>query len=280
MKIYEIRDSVQDISIGTLIYYERARAYIVELEEKLDQWNSPLLFANYVRNGVYTMPREVSAMWVSERVIPSGRQNIQSILQRHKMKEYDEMRLLELSEGRCSQDDLYIRKMDELPKYVKKRNAHNLVDVVFEDDYTIVCLFVDGVVKKLLMKDVVAGVKTINKKAGSRLYDAERLKQVLMSENLYKSGEMFVGGYGITFNNTIDVPAYLLYSINKEQQIVAADFEEYIKKNILDTGSVTEVLQCTRQNLSYATKQGYINPIKENVKGNLFRRGNIIKELW
>ena len=49
MKIYEIRDSVQDISIGTLIYYERARAYIVELEEKLDEWNSPLLFANYVR---------------------------------------------------------------------------------------------------------------------------------------------------------------------------------------------------------------------------------------
>jgi len=42
-------------------------------------------------------PRDLSFLWVKERIIPSGRQNISAILKNHKMDAYDEMKFLELS---------------------------------------------------------------------------------------------------------------------------------------------------------------------------------------
>ena len=56
---------------------------------------------------IYTIPRDISFLWVKERVIPSGRQNIKAILTQHHMETYDEIVILEISEGRCSQDSLY-----------------------------------------------------------------------------------------------------------------------------------------------------------------------------
>jgi hypothetical protein len=53
------------------------------------------------------------------------------------LKEYDEMKMLELSEGKCSQDSLYIRKIDELPAYVSERMSRNLVDVTLLSDNTL-----------------------------------------------------------------------------------------------------------------------------------------------
>lgn len=54
-------------------------------------------------------------LWVKERVIPSDRQNIAKILVRARMKEYDEMRLMELSKAKSGQDSMYIRELDEIP---------------------------------------------------------------------------------------------------------------------------------------------------------------------
>lgn len=54
-------------------------------------------------------------------MIPSGRQNIQSILNTHKLEQYDEMKMLEISEARCSQDSLFIKRKIELPDFVMKR---------------------------------------------------------------------------------------------------------------------------------------------------------------
>ena len=65
--------------------------------EDLSEWEAPLLFQGLVKKGIYTVSREASLMWVQERVIPSGRQNIGLILKTHKLKEYSEIALLSLS---------------------------------------------------------------------------------------------------------------------------------------------------------------------------------------
>lgn len=57
----------------------------------------------------------------------------------HHMKSYDEMKFLEISEGRCSQDSLYIRKIDRLPDYVVERQKHNLVECVPMDEHALLC---------------------------------------------------------------------------------------------------------------------------------------------
>ncbi|WP_073387450.1 hypothetical protein WAA20_01880 [Butyrivibrio fibrisolvens] len=129
MKIFEIIDDDNNLSIGTLLYYKKAKDFYIELVETLDEWTAPLLLTAYVKHGIYTIPRDISKLWVCERIIPSNRQNIGSILTTHKLKAYDEMKFLELSEGRCSQDSLYIKKIDSLPEYVHNRNLQNLTDL-------------------------------------------------------------------------------------------------------------------------------------------------------
>ena len=94
----------------------------IELADRLDEWEAPLLFQGLVKKGIYTVPGAISALWVRERVIPNGRQNIGSILKNAKLKEYNEMALLKLSKGKCSQDGCYIEEIagEELPEDIKK----------------------------------------------------------------------------------------------------------------------------------------------------------------
>ena len=96
MKIFEINDEADNLFIGNLLYYEKEKTFIIELSDELDEWTAPLLLTSFVKKGIYTIPRDISFLWVQERVIPSGRQNIGSILTHHKLKSYDEMKLLEL----------------------------------------------------------------------------------------------------------------------------------------------------------------------------------------
>ncbi len=67
-----------------------------------------------VRRGIYTVPKDIALLWVRESVIPSGRQNIGSILKNAKLKQYNEMALLALSKGKCSQDNCYIEEIAEI----------------------------------------------------------------------------------------------------------------------------------------------------------------------
>lgn len=98
---------------------------------------------------IYTIPRDISFLWVKERVIPSGRQNIGDILAHHHMQSYDEIKFLEISEGRCSQDSLCIRKIDRLPEYVSRRRETNAVDCVLLEDCRLLCFFANEEVKKI-----------------------------------------------------------------------------------------------------------------------------------
>ena len=151
MKIFEIIDEENRLNVGTLLYYEKEKAFIIELSEGLDEWTAPLLFTKRVKEGQLTIPRDLSYTWVKERVIPSGRQNIGSILTTHRLKEYDEMKLLELAEGRCSQDYLYIKKIDTQPEYVLKRQKKNLVDVTVLENSSILCFSQTALYERFLL---------------------------------------------------------------------------------------------------------------------------------
>ena len=236
MKIFEILDEENKISIGVLLYYEKEKTYIIELQDNLDEWNAPLLLASYARKNVYTIPRDISFLWVKERVIPSGRQNISDILARHKIKAYDEMKFLEISEGRCSQDSLYIKKIDCLPEFVEKRIRKNIVECVILDDRSLLCFFADGVIKKV---DI------------TKLMYVNGVDKILENDKLYQSGKVGTGGYFVTFDGSIDIPAMILYETGEYIPLKQTDFMAFVKKNILDTSDSGILLECSRQNISY-----------------------------
>ena len=271
MKIYEIYDRENEISIGTLLYYEKSRTFIIELQDYLDEWTAPLLdewtapllLTSFVKKGIFTIPRDISLLWVQERIIPSGRQNIGMILSNHKLKEYDEMTFLEKSGGRCSQDSLYIRKLTQMPDYAAIRRRKNLKDCVLCADYTLLCFFLDGSVKKVDLSTFAND-------------DQPNIEKILRNDRLYNSGRITAGGYAVTFNDSMDLSASSLYKNGTDIPLTLEDFYSFVKKNVLDTTETCDALQCSRQNLAYMVKKGHLAPIKEDVQGNLYLKGDVL----
>ena len=269
MNHYRIFDKDNQIEVGTLLYYEGDRAFVIELREELDAWTAPLMFAGMVEQGIYTVPRELGILWVRERIIPPDRQNIAAILANHHLKEYDEMKFLELSGGRCAQDGMMIERQEELPDYVLHRQKRNLVDVVPCDENELLCFFVDETVRKVALGSLKDG------KTDEAL--REGIQPVLQNRALYESCRVGSGGYYATFNDSIDLPASLLYRSGKRVPLSLKDFYAFVRKNLPDTTASSLLLGCTRQNLAYMVKQGRITPVREEVKGNLYLKGDLLR---
>lgn len=261
MKSYEIIDSENLNNIGIILYYEKNRVFIIELNDSLDEWSAPLLFSGLVKKGIFTVPRDISLAWVNERIIPNSRQNIDAVLSNHHLKEYDEMKLLELSEGRCSQDSLFIRKTDILPDYVTSRMNRNLVDFVLLDNNEGLCFFADDTVKIIFLSDF------------------EEVSDFLSNHSFIRTGQIGCGGYYLTFNDSVDIPAEKIYKLGMTIPLKRDDFITFLD-NILDTSESCKLLNCSRQNLSYLVKQKQLTVAKPNVNGNLFMKGDVLRNQW
>ncbi len=261
MRIYEIIDKEYNHSAGCLLYFEKEKSFIIELQDYLDEWDAPLLMASHVKRGEYTISRELSLIWVKERIIPSGRQNISSILANARMPVYDEMTLLEKSSGRCSQDEMYVKKIDYIPEYVKKRMDHNLVECVLCGNYSLLCFFEDQSVKKVNLTAL----------------DNIEAKKIIANDIVYQSGHIAAGGYIVTFNDSIDIEATVLYENGIDIPLSLNDFYAFVSQNTIDTSGCCNVLGCTRQNLSNYIEKGTLTPIKRDVKGNLYTKGNVYR---
>lgn len=265
MKNFEIFDAELGMSIGILLYYGGSSEFIIELRENLDEWTAPLLLTSFVKKGVFTIPRDISFLWVKERVIPSGRQNIGAILDTHKLKQYDEMKFLEISKGKCSQDHLFIEEIPYLPEYVIERQMRNLLDISILDSHMLLCFFADETVKKVDLE---------------KLTDQDGVDKVIRNEALYQSGKVGTGGYSVTFNDSIDIPAWRLYEAGESIPLTMQDFKRFVKNNVLSTGESCELLECSRQNIAYRVKQKQIEPLKVHEKGSLYLRGEVEKIRW
>lgn len=265
MKIFQIIDSDTGFSPATLLYAEKEKDFIIELKEELDEWSAPLLFSGLVKKGVFTVPRDISLAWVRERIIPSGRQNISAILANHKLKDYDEMKLLELSGGRCSQDSLYIEKADALPEYVEKRMARNLTGAFTCANGNIICFFADETTRKINLES---------------LEGVEDREKILANPLLFESAKVGFAGYYLTFNDSIDIPTAVLYKSGEKLPLTKGDFVSFVRKNVPDTAEACALLDCSRQNLSYLVKQNQLKPVKEGVSGNLYLKEDLLKFKW
>ena len=225
MKSYAIYD--EDLGgrlIGYLFYYEKSESFIIELSEELDEWEAPLLFQRLVREKKHTVPRDVSLMWGKERVIPSGRQNIVSILKNHKLKGY----IAEI-------------EVEKIPNNIKERMKKNLWECFPTEDNQLVCLFQDDVVKKVELMQLVKQYKD--------------LSHVLKNRKLLDSVKIGVGGYSVVFDNFIEIQVYDLRAMGQSIPLSSGDFYNFARRNILDTTKTCDMLQCSRQNMSYLVKE-------------------------
>ena len=265
MKVFAIHDDEIDIknSIGYLFHYERSNSFVIELVNTLDEWNAPLLFSTLVKRGVYTIPKDIAMLWVQERVIPSGRQNIGLILKNSKMAKYSEGKLLALSQGKSSQDACYVKKIDvkDLPDWVIQRQKSNIFEAFPIVDNRIVCL----------QNNDYAIAVDLEK----CLDQVPKLYTVLSDERLMSTLKVEAGGYGVCFNDSISVDKDTLINNGVVLPIYARVFTDFANHSVINTTEACTILNCSRQNLAYFIKNKILHPIKESWKENVFLRGEL-----
>lgn len=96
---------------AVLLWDEARGALAVEICEDAQEQDVPMLFASFVRKGERKLGDDWARRWIAERVVPVDRQNLGQVLKANSMRFYDEMRLFVNAEGRCSQDDFFIREV-------------------------------------------------------------------------------------------------------------------------------------------------------------------------
>lgn len=91
---------------------------------------------------------------------------------------------------------------------------------------------------------------------------------------------MGTGGYSITFDDAIDIPSLLLYEKGDTLPLSRNNFICFARNNLLDTSECCDLLECPRQNVSYMVRQEQLQPVKEDINGNLYLKGEVVKNTW
>lgn len=259
MKIFDMIDGEEKRCIGQLLCFVSSNDFIIEIDESMKEYDVPIFLSQFVKKGEYTIDRYYSYLWVKERIIPSGRQNIASILASKKWDNYNENKLLAASRGISSQDSIYLEATKELRDYVISRNKTRVRECVPLDDFRILVFFNNGESRLVYMKD---------------LLDINKVESVMRNKKVYDTCQVAAGGCCITFNNSIDISSSRLYHEGTAIGLTLEDFITFSRKNLLDTTESCKLLNCSRQNLAYMVKRGELNPVKE-VKGNLYLKGEV-----
>lgn len=125
LKVYEVKDETDESGkvLAWLFYSPETKQFRIELPSDADYWTTPLLLSSLLERGEYSINPSWSQMWVEQRIVPIDRQNIRQILEDNGLKEYDPYELLILANGRCAQDEYYLKEVQiaDLPEEIMGR---------------------------------------------------------------------------------------------------------------------------------------------------------------
>ena len=268
MTIFEIRDeSNKDRLLGYLLYYPKRKRFYTELLKSQDEWTSPFIFWEQLKKGEYSIGHEKSLEFVRQRIIPPDRQNIGMILRDNKLSEYDEYKLLLLSQGRCAQDEIYLVRVDEdsLVSEIKDRLKLKVRDVMTLSNNRVMVFF----------KNQRSGMVDIEK-----LRKEDRtFSRILSDKELFESINVSPGGNGIEWGSSVSISAEELYEMCEETGILYADIISFLVNRVVDTSEAAKLIGCTRQYINQLINQNKITPIKKGSNNNLFTCGDIEEDL-
>ncbi len=267
MTTFEIRDKAQKgMLLGYLFYYERSKRFFAELLEDVDEWTCPFIFSGLIRKGINSIDSTWSGKFVGQRIIPPDRQNLGSILRENGLKEYDEYKLLLLSEGRCAQDELYLVRVSEkdiVPEIIKRFES-KIADVMALKDLKVLVFYKDS-------KSVIADIGKLCK--DNRLYG-----NILRNEDLFRNVRVSPGGNGIEWGEEHFISAEILRSEGKASPIVYEDLVGFVKDRLVDTAETAKILNCSTQYIKQLSDKERLVAVREGANSNLYLKSEIERE--
>ena len=97
----------------------------------------------------------------------------------------------------------------------------------------------------------------------------------LENDDLFSLVRVEPGGYGVSWTSELDASEGELWENGVEIPLCAEDLTAFIRSNVLSTSEVTDMLDCSRQNVDDLIKRQKLKPIKSFPKGNLFLKSDI-----
>lgn len=94
---------------------------------------------------------------MQQRIVPADRQNLGQIMKENRLHEYDEYRLLMLCDGRCAQDDYYLKSVTEKIKELEERFREKVEDVLVLEEMCLLIFFRDGEIRKYCLREYFEG---------------------------------------------------------------------------------------------------------------------------
>ncbi|MBR1670739.1 MAG: DUF2442 domain-containing protein [Butyrivibrio sp.] len=268
MKVFEIRDESErtgkeDFLVGFLFYYERKKRFQVELLGAVDEWTSPFVFSKAVSEGTLSFGPPLSESFVRQRIIPPDRQNLGSILKANGLPEYDEYRLLALSEGRCAQDDLHLvrTKPDSLPDEILDRLDEKVKEFIPLENNRLLVFFRDQKTVKCDMNKILGGRR--------------EFARVLSSAEIFGNARLSPGGNGVEWGEELIVPAEKLRMHGSEADVDLDAMISFAQKRLADTTGIASLLSCSRQYIGQLVREGRLHPIKEGGNNTLFLKSEV-----
>lgn len=112
MREYLIKGQNGKKTWGTLYYSDKKNSFRIVFRPDITPSEKPPAYVHrFMTNGRNELTGELAWLWVTDRIIPADRQNIDEILRVNGLKYYREIDMLELSMGRATYDDLYLERV-------------------------------------------------------------------------------------------------------------------------------------------------------------------------
>ena len=263
MKIYAIRDNTIDRNkdLGYFFYCEGAGECCIEINENVDEWELPFILEHFARDKQLTVDEYHTKLFISQRIIPSDRQNIGMILKNNGLDEYDEIKLFILADGRCCQDECYIKPIsrEEVSAGVKKRMNHRLISFMLTQSDMIMMSFANGEIG-------MVNIEKVRKNYGWMREYMERLSLAEPSSC----------GASLKITERVHVVSEKLYEESEILPVNLNEVSSFLSGNFLTTAQVCDELNCTRQNVNDLAKRGKLNPVNWGGDALLFDRREVI----
>ena len=266
MQTYVLRDEdIGDRNLAYFFYYPSKKEWYIELEDDVTEWDLPMILDHFAKRGERSIPSYWSRRFVENRIVPSDRQNLGSILKNNKLSEYDEFALFVLAEGRCAQDFCHIKKCNpnEIPaNIVERRNKR--IDFAWMLSEKSMLVFMSGGDSYLVDMQIFG--------ANNGFY--ERISKYLAQLKLLDTD---IDGSRIKLGQSFSMSKEEIVKNGSRLPLSFDDLKEIIERETISTSEAMELLNCSRQNIDDLVKRKKLAPLDIRANSKLFLRSDVLR---
>lgn len=262
MKIFAIKDKYKkNKSLAFLFCYPTTGECYIEIPKDTNYLDLPIILSHFAEKQQFTVDCYWTQKFIEERIIPSDRQNLGQILRDNQLDYYDPLKLLEISDGKCSQDDCYIKRISEndLPDEIKNRRLGIICECVPTAEKQLLVTFADDTTALFDM---------------AKSCSQDWVKRILRYYDLFKEVMVKCGGSCVCWNDFALTYDYIR-SNSQPLPVSKTVLRELVVRELVSTSEAMEILNCSRQNIDDLVKRGRLTPVSMRANTKMFYRSDI-----